>query len=121
MTAFGTGIGWLSALARRIAMRVSISAAECRQSSPLASAAQSLFERDHCLRRAVTRHDDLLAVHMQCVEGVKEFFLRGFFAGDELDVVNQQHVCRAILGTKVFSRLCADALMRSLVNCSDEV
>ena len=40
---------------------------------------------------------------MQGVEGVEELFLRGFLSGDELDIVDQQHVGGAIL---LAERLC---------------
>jgi len=34
----------------------------------------------------------LFVLSVKGVEGVEEFFLRRFFAGDELDVINQQHI-----------------------------
>ena len=41
-----------------------------------------------------TDHDLLLQV-VKRVERVKEFFLRAFLAGDELNIVHQQHIHRA--------------------------
>ena len=65
--------------------------------SPFKPAAQPIFQRDQGFRRTIAGHHDLLAVAVQRVEGVEEFFLRRFLAGDELNVVDQQHVDRAIL------------------------
>jgi hypothetical protein len=46
----------------------------------------------HVDRRAVAGDDDLLAHLHQRVEGVEEFLLRGGLAGDELHVIDHQHV-----------------------------
>ena len=48
------------------------------------------------LRIAITREDDLLLAFEQRVEGVEELFLRALLAGEELDVVDQQRIERAI-------------------------
>ena len=47
-------------------------------------------------RRAVAREDDLLARLVEVVERVEELFLRALLARDELDVVDQEQVDRAI-------------------------
>ncbi len=47
---------------------------------------------------------------MKCVKGVKELFLRAFLAGDELDIVDEQDVGRAILFTERVGRVRADGL-----------
>ena len=44
--------------------------------------------------RAVGRDDDLLVLVDERVEGVEEFLLRRVLAGDELNVVDHQHVDR---------------------------
>ena len=40
----------------------------------------------------IAREDDLLVTVEERVEGVEEFLLRALLAGEELDVVDQQHV-----------------------------
>jgi hypothetical protein len=45
-------------------------------------------------RRAVGRDDDLLVLVDERVEGVEELFLRAVLAGDELHVIDHQHVDR---------------------------
>ena len=42
--------------------------------------------------RTVAGDDDLLHALVQRVEGVEELFLRALLAGEELDVVDEQHV-----------------------------
>ena len=54
------------------------------------------------------------------IERVKELFLCALFAADELNVVDQQDVDPSILVAKLFRALARIALIRSLVNCSEE-
>src|SRR5690242_3856071 len=61
---------------------------------------QTLLERWYFTRRTVGTNHDLLLLIVERVERVEELFLRAFLAGHELDVVNQQHVDRAILLAK---------------------
>jgi hypothetical protein len=53
---------------------------------------QPLLEVLDVLRRLVGRDDDLLPGVAQRVERVEELLLRALFAGQELDVVDEQHV-----------------------------
>ncbi len=55
----------------------------------------ALFEILDLDRGAVGRNDDLLVLIDQRVEGVKEFLLRAVFAGDELHIIDHQHIDRA--------------------------
>ena len=48
------------------------------------------------VRRAVAADDDLLLRVVERVEGVEELGLRAFLAGEELDVVDEQHVDAAV-------------------------
>ena len=50
---------------------------------------------------AVARDHDLLLVIVEFVEGVEELFLGAFLAGQDLDVVDQQHVGRAVVLVEV--------------------
>ena len=64
--------------------------------APLEAAAQTVFEVAELLGRPVAGKHDLLHFAVERVEGVEEFFLRLFLGGEELDVVDEQHVDRAI-------------------------
>jgi hypothetical protein len=46
-------------------------------------------------RRPIAGEDDLFAGFVQGVEGVKEFLLDAFLAGQELDVVDEDHIALA--------------------------
>ena len=63
--------------------------------SPLEARPQPLLDRGNLLRQAVGRDHDLPLQFVQRVKGVEELLLRALLAGDELDVVHQQHVHRA--------------------------
>jgi len=56
---------------------------------------EPLFEGRDLFRRSVRGEDDLLLRFVQRVEGVEELFLRAFLAGDELDIIHQEHIHRA--------------------------
>ena len=64
--------------------------------APLEAGAQTLFQAFYFLRRAVAGQNDLLARAVEGVEGVEELLLGALLAGDELDVVHQQHVRGAV-------------------------
>ena len=62
------------------------------------------------VRRAVAADDDLLLRVVQRVERVKELGLRAFFAGDELHIVDQQHVDGAISLAEIDDPIVADGV-----------
>ena len=64
--------------------------------APLEPRAQALFEPRNLVWRSIAAEDDLLLRVVERVEGVEELVLRAFLAGDELDVVDEQHVDAAI-------------------------
>ena len=74
--------------------------------APLEARAQAFLQGHHGLGRAVGGDDDLLVLPVQGVEGVEELLLGRFLAGDELDVVDQQHVDAAVVVAEV-ARCCA--------------
>ncbi len=47
---------------------------------------------------------------MQCVERMEEFFLGGFLAGDELDVIDQKHVNLPVAAPKGIRRVRTDGI-----------
>ena len=57
---------------------------------------EPLFEIGDFRRRRIAGQDDLLAAVAEGVEGVEEFLLRPVLAGQELDVVDQEHVDLAV-------------------------
>ena len=54
----------------------------------------AVFQILDLARRAVGGNDDLLVLVDQRVEGVEELFLRAVLAGDELHVIDHQHIDR---------------------------
>ena len=78
--------------------------------APFKAGLQPLLQGDHRLRRPVAGKHQLLAAAVQIVEGVEHLFLGAFLAGNELDIVDQQHVRRAILFAELGHVLRADRL-----------
>jgi len=106
--ATSSGNSTLAALALliRIATHVSSSGGSiAHREAPAEAGLQALFEALHFLRITVTGEDHLLLPFEQRVERVEELFLRTFLAGEELDVVDQQRVERAIRGLEVVDRV----------------
>ena len=64
--------------------------------SPAEARLQALLEAFDFLRIAIAGEDHLLLPFEQRVERVEELFLRTVLAGEELDVVDQQRVERAV-------------------------
>src|SRR5437764_119246 len=64
--------------------------------TPFESRTQPVLERRDLLGRAVGRDDDLLVDLVKRIEGMEELFLGPVLAGEELNVVDQQHVDRAV-------------------------
>ena len=81
-----------------------------RDQAPFEPRAQPLLELRNLVRRAVAADDDLLLRVVERVEGVEELGLRAFFAGDELDVVDQQHVHGAIAFAEIDDPVVADGV-----------
>ena len=78
--------------------------------SPLEARSEALFEPWNVMRRAVAAEDDLLLRVVEGVEGVEELVLRAFLAGDELDVVDEQDVDRAVALTELQNPVVADGV-----------
>src|SRR5690606_20316611 len=64
--------------------------------APLETRPQAFLQRLDLFGGTVAGDDDLPARLVQGVERVEELFLRGLLAGQELDVVDQQHVDAAV-------------------------
>ena len=65
--------------------------------TPLKPRTQPVLERGNFLGRTVGRDDDLLVDLVQCIESVEELLLGAVLAGEELHVVDQQHVDSSVL------------------------
>ncbi len=78
--------------------------------APLKAGAQALFQGHHRLGRPVGGNDNLFVLAMQGVKGMEKFFLGRFFAGDKLDIVNQQDVDAAIFLSKGLGGVRADRI-----------
>ena len=102
MTSDVIGTAPSSALARRIAMRVSRSGAVRSAMRPHSNRLRS---RSSSVRIAFggrsERQHDLLAVLVDRVERVEELFLRPLLVGDELDVVDEEQVDPAVAGPEL--------------------
>ena len=69
--------------------------------SPAEARLEPLLEAIDLSRVAITGQDDLVLALEQGVEGVEELLLRVLLAGEELDIVDQQRVQRAVGGLEV--------------------
>src|SRR5687768_3580620 len=76
--------------------------------SPFESRAKSVLKALDGLRRPVAREHDLLPLRVDRVERVEELLLRALFTGQELDVVDEEHVDAAVPLTKLLALLTAD-------------
>lgn len=77
--------------------------------SPLKAVADPVFQCFQLSGRLVRGDDDLLALGVQLVEGVEELLLHPLFAGEELDVVDEQNVGVAVLVVELCGVLVVDA------------
>ena len=103
----GTAFGFGFSLENRD-FRLEIRRLDVGDQAPLEPRSQPLFERGNLVRRAVAADDDLLLRVVERVERVEELGLRAFLAGEELDVVDQQHVDAAIALAEVEDAVVAD-------------
>ncbi len=71
--------------------------ADVGDQAPFEAAPQPLLQRLDVLGRGVAGEDDLLLRAVERVEGVEELLLHPLLVGQELNVVGQQHVDRAVL------------------------
>ena len=76
--------------------RLEIRRLDVRNQPPLEPRPQPLLERWNLMRRAVAADDDLFLRIVERIEGMEELRLRALLSGDELDVVDEQHVDGAI-------------------------
>ena len=67
-------------------------AVDSRDQAPLEAGDQAFFQAAHFVGAAIARDDYLLVVLVERVECVEELFLRLFVIGEELNVVDRQHV-----------------------------
>ena len=110
MTSDVIGTAPSSALARRIAIRVSRSGAVRSAMRPHSKRLRSRSSRvSDRLRRPVRGQDDLLAVLVDRVERVEELLLGPLLVGDELDVVDEEEVDPPVAGPEVVDLALLDA------------
>ena len=91
-------------------LRLEIGRLNVGDQSPLETRSQPLLERGNFVRRTVAAEDDLLLRVVQRVEGVEELGLRAFLAGEELDVVDEQHVDASIALAEIDDAVVADGV-----------
>src|ERR1700722_1819632 len=73
--------------------------------APTEARLQALLETIDFLRITVAGEDDLVLSLEQLVEGVEKLFLRALLAGEELNVVDEQCVERAVRGLELVDRV----------------
>ena len=74
---------------------------DVRQQTPLETGLQTVFQGQHIAGTTVGGHDDLLMLLVELVEGMEKFFLGGFLAGDELDIVDEEQIGLPILAAEL--------------------
>src|SRR5581483_4953702 len=84
--------------------------ADIGDESPLEARAQTILETLDRLGRPIAREHDLLPFLVDRVEGVEELFLRPLFAGEELDVVDEEDVDAAVPLAELLALLSADGV-----------
>ena len=77
-----------------------------------------MFESGYFAGRAVAGHDDLLPGFVEGIEGMKELLLDTLFAGQKLNVINQQGLHPAVFipefGQLVFLKGCDELIGEAL-------
>ena len=90
------------AFVMRIATQVSSSGGSIATvESPAEARLQPLLQPCDFLRIAIAAQDDLVLTLEQLVEGMEELFLRAVLAGEELDVIDEQRIQRAVRGLEL--------------------
>ena len=67
-----------------------------RDQAPLEPRFQTVFQPEHLIGRPVGGQDDLVVVLIEVIERMEKFLLRGFLAGDKLDIVDEEQVRIAV-------------------------
>src|SRR5579875_3094373 len=83
---------------------------DVREQPPLKTRAQAVLQADNGLWRAIAGHDNLLVRIIKCVKSVEEFLFSRFFAGDELNIVDQQNIDLPVFRAKLLCLLKADSV-----------
>ena len=91
-------------------LRLEVGRLDVGDESPLEPRTETLLEPRNFVGRPIAAEDDLLLRVVERVEGVEELVLRAFLAGDELDVVDEQHVDRAIALAELEDAVVADGV-----------
>ena len=89
-------------------LRFEVGRLDVGDESPFEPRSQALLERRNVFRRSVGGEHDLFLRLVECVEGVKELFLRPLFAGKELNVVEQKRIDGAISISELLHLVVAD-------------
>ena len=64
--------------------------------APLEPGLQPVFKTEHLIGRPVSGQNDLVVVLVEIIEGMEKFLLRGFLAGDKLDIIDEEEVRVAV-------------------------
>ena len=76
--------------------RLDVGRLQFRGQAPLETRNQAVLEIGDLRGRTIAREHDLLVPVEEGIEGVKEFLLRSFFAGEKLNIIDQEQICLAV-------------------------
>src|SRR5690554_188575 len=85
--------------------------------SPSKTGNKAFFNIWHIFWSAVTAQYNLFAVLMKSIKNMEEFFLCFFFAAEELNIVNHQHIYIAIEHRKFAGAVISNGLNKLVGKC----
>jgi len=103
----GEGLGFF---AENRETRLDVGRLKLGGQTPFEAGDEALLEIGDFRRRAVAGEDDLLVPIEECVEGVEEFLLGTFLAGEELDIVDEEEISLAIALAKFDEGIVLDGI-----------
>src|SRR6266699_882715 len=76
--------------------RLDVGRLQLRGQAPLETRNQTVFEIGNLRGRTITREHDLFVTVEEGIKGVKKFLLRPLFAGEKLNIVDQEQIGLAV-------------------------
>ena len=73
-------------------------------------ATQPIFQGFDLTRRPVRAKDDLFLRAVQSIKGMEKFFLRAFFLGNKLNIIDEQNINIAVFISKFLVFIAADGI-----------
>ena len=76
--------------------RLKVGRLNIRDQAPFEPRFQTILQTQHLIGRPVGGQNDLVVVLIEVIEGMEEFLLRRFLAGDKLDIVDEEQIGVAV-------------------------